>query len=64
MDARWHATWWDNCESSKPLVQARTAFGAFDPSIIIIKSVVFSLKSVLSFVNFYGILNIKDFYPD
>ena len=46
------------------IVQARTAFGAFDPSIIIIKSVVFSLKSVLSFVNFYGILNIKDFYPD
>ena len=31
---------------------------------IIIKSVVFSLKSVLSFVNFHGILNIKDFYPD
>ena len=46
------------------IVQARTAFWAFDPGIIIIKSVVFSLKSVLSFVNFYGILNIKDFYPD
>ena len=46
------------------IVQARTAFEAFDPSIIIIESVVFSLKSVLSFVNFYGILNIKDFYPD